>query len=59
MRVTARKAIAGAIGAFAAGIGTALVSDGAITMQEAGAALGVALLAGAAVWNVKYQVTAN
>lgn len=51
MRTKAYKAITALVAAEAAGIGTAML-DGALTVSEAVAATGFALVTAAAVWRV-------
>jgi hypothetical protein len=55
MKTTIRKAVGAAIGAGAAALGTAML-DGNLTGPEALIAAGGALIAGAAVWKLAYQV---
>lgn len=48
-----RKALAALVSTLLAGLGVALIEDGALTAQEAGSAAGAALLAAYGVWRVR------
>lgn len=51
-----RKAVAAFTTTLLGGLGAALLDDGAIAQQEAGYAVGLSLVAAAAVWRVRNPV---
>lgn len=57
MRTTIRKAVAGAVGAAAAALGTAML-DGNLTVPEVVVAAGMGLVTYAVVWRQHYQLPA-